>query len=60
MTNVNHLNPGILQNPAHDIDRSIMAVKQRGGGYDFNRIDGGVYFRFWVHNFSFSKNREFD
>ena len=39
---MNDLGPGSLQHPAHDIDRCIMTVEQRGGGHEPNLVRGLV------------------
>jgi hypothetical protein len=39
---VNHLGAGRLQNPAHDVDRGIMAVEQRGSGNETDLVLGLV------------------
>jgi hypothetical protein len=42
MAEVNNLSAGGLQDPAHDIDRRVMAIKQGTGGDDSNFICGMI------------------
>ena len=42
MPEVNHLGTGGLHNPPHDVDRRVMAVKQRGGGNEAQLVLGFV------------------
>ena len=38
MTQMDHLDAATLQDPAHDIDRGIVAVEQAGGRHKADRV----------------------
>jgi hypothetical protein len=43
----------VLENPSHDIDGRVMAVKQRCGGNDLDGVFRGIRLRFLSHDGSF-------
>jgi hypothetical protein len=49
---VDYLDPGVLQDPAHDIGGGVVTVEQRGGGDDSDIVagllngDGCIHVRF--------------
>ena len=49
---VDHLRPTALQQAPEDVDRRIVAVKQRCGGDDPDRINGFVYYCILSHAYS--------
>ena len=47
---MDHLDPGVLDDPAHDVDGRVVSVEERGGRHHPDEVLGFVDFGACVHN----------